>query len=164
AVHVPRFNTSTSKTTTPNAIRAQPPRSNRFGTGQPDSAGASPPGPTSRMCALRYTHRSAATTGRPGGGLAGSALDPAHEPGAAVGRGRYLIGLPRSQVEGQARPTDVAIALDQVEVLGDAEDRDRQARRIAAGLGDELLEIRQEPKHVAVLGPPRGRAPPRALG
>src|SRR5258705_10249766 len=89
---------------------------------------------------------------------------PAHEPGSAIERGQYLVGLRRIQVEDQARHTGVAVALDQVEVLGDAEDRDRQARRIAAGLGDELLEIRQKPEDVAVLGPPRVRHPAVAVG
>src|SRR6185295_15739441 len=48
----------------------------------------------------------------------------------------------------------VAIPLDEVRVLRHPEDRDRQSSRIAAGLGHELLEIRQELDHVAVLAPP----------
>ena len=48
------------------------------------------------------------------------------------------------QVEDEPGDAGVAIALDQVEVLGDAEDGDRKARRIAARLDRHLPEVGQE--------------------
>src|SRR5262245_20542768 len=132
------------------------------------------PDPTSRLGDTIYEplrrHNWASTCGGPC--FLRRFSDLAHEPRAAVERGEYLVNLRWIQVEDQASHAGVAIALDQIEVLGDAEDGDRQAGRIAAGLGDELLEVRQEPEHVAVLGTTRvghpavavRDRPPRAVG
>src|SRR5207249_1329359 len=75
-----------------------------------------------------------------------------------------IIGLRRMQAEDQARHACVAVALDEVLVLRDAEDRDGQRRRVAPGLGGELLEIGKELDDVAVLRPARVRHPAVAVG
>src|SRR6266849_3783804 len=95
-----------------------------------------------------------------------------HQPGAAVERRQHLVGLRRRQIEDEAGHTGVAVALDEVPVFRHAEDRDRQRRRVAPGLGDELPEIREKTEHVAVFRPARvrhpavaeGDRPPRAVG
>src|SRR5262249_26742550 len=80
-----------------------------------------------RDWAIRYTNRDAVTTWRPAGAACSlRPSDPAHELRAAVERGQHLVGLRRIQIEDETRHAGVAIALDQIEVLGDAEDRDRQ--------------------------------------
>src|SRR5262245_44638904 len=50
----------------------------------------------------------------------------AHQPRAAVERRQHLVGPGRRQVEDQARDAGVAVTLDEVGILGHAEDRDRQ--------------------------------------
>src|SRR5512138_364233 len=80
--------------------------------------------------------------GRPAFQRGGRSGGPTHQPRDPVEYGQHRVGLRRIQVEDEPGGAGVPVALDQVDVLGDAEDRDRQARRIAAGLGDELLEIR----------------------
>src|SRR5262249_38162012 len=62
----------------------------------------------------------------------------------AIERRQHLVGLRRIQIEDQAGHAGLGVALDEIRVLRDAEDRDRQARRIAPGLGNQLLEVRQE--------------------
>src|SRR6266849_3676749 len=95
-----------------------------------------------------------------------------HQPGAAVERRQHLVGLRRRQIEDEAGHAGVAVALDEVPVFRHAEDRDRQRRRVAPGLDDELPEIREKTEHVAVFRPARvrhpavteGDRPPRAVG
>src|SRR6266850_1502307 len=111
-------------TTTSTAIRALPPR--RIDSTYAKSARYDIRTPLGRQ----------ATAGRGSAGLT-------HEPRAAVEQRQHLVGLRRRQVEDQARDTGIAVALDEVDVFRDAEDRDRQRRGVAPGLDHQFPEVGQ---------------------
>src|SRR5262245_30578289 len=78
--------------------------------------------------------------GRPGGLMRGSGTGLTHQRGAAVEHGQDLVRLGQVQIEDDARRARVAIAFDQVQILGHAEHRDRNGRGIAPGRDGHLLK------------------------
>src|SRR5262249_9520429 len=77
---------------------------------------------------------------------------------------QHFVGVSCRQIEHQAGYPSIAIALDQVKILGHAEDGNRDGRGVTPGRGGHLLEGRQEPKHIAVGRTARVRHPPVAIG
>src|SRR5258708_20501838 len=63
------------------------------------------------------------------------------QPGPAVEDGLDLVLFLGRQGEDDTVDADVLAKLQPVEVVGGAEDADRQARRIAAGVGRHLAEL-----------------------
>src|SRR6266571_1995432 len=65
----------------------------------------------------------------------------AHEHRAAVEERQHLVRLRRGHVEDEPRDAGITVALDEIAVLGHAEDRDGQRRGVAPGLDHQFPEV-----------------------
>jgi hypothetical protein len=62
------------------------------------------------------------------------------------------IGLGGIEADDHARNAVISVALEQIEVLLGAPDRDRHRRQVAARFGRHLAELRQQGLHIGILG------------
>src|SRR6266446_7550053 len=115
-----------------------------------------------REAAWPATPRPAGRSVRTGWDAPWSARLP-RQLGAAIEERPHLVGLGRGQVEDHARGAGVAIALDEIEVLGYAEHGDGNARGIAAGRRGHRAELRALAQDVAVGRTARVRQPAVAV-
>src|SRR5262245_31394545 len=90
------------------------------------------------------------STATPGDSGVRSGMHLLHQPGTAIKKRQHFVGPSRLHVENQSGHTRVAVALDQVRVLGDAEDRDWDGRRVTPGCRSQLLKVGQKIEHVAI--------------
>src|SRR5262245_63630737 len=79
-----------------------------------------------------------------------NALGGLHQLRTVVQKRQYVVGLSWWQVEDQASNPGIAIALNQLLVLGHAEDRNRDSRRVAPCLRGHFLEVGQQIQHITI--------------